>query len=839
MTRRLPAFLAFLACMLCMAGYAQQPIWVSPNGSDKNDGTAAKPYATLPAALRAVREQRRLNRNTATTDYQIVLKSGTYVITDPVFLRPEDAGTPQSQTIITAAPREKPVLSGGIAITNWKPFSGKKDGLPAIAKGKVWVAELPLVNGRLFEFRQLWVNGQKAIRAKDRNGDSMNRIIRWVKADESCMIPAKNLPDLSQANGLEMLIHQWWAIAVLRVKSIIRYGDSVQLTFHSPESKIQNEHPWPAPWMSADYGNSAFYLCNALALLDEPGEWYADIAQRKLYYWPRTNENLANASVIAPYAETLVDIQGTREQPVSYISFKGIGFEHTGWLRPSQQGHVPLQAGMYLLDAYKLKIPGTPDKASLENQAWIGRPAAAVSLQYTQHTLFENCRFEHIAATALDYTEGSHRDKANGNLFKDIGGTAIQLGKFSDAAFETHLPYRPADVREVCTYNTVTNNLVTNAANEDWGCVGINAGYVANATIAHNEISDVGYMGICVGWGWTKSVNVMKENYITANKIHHYAKHLYDVAGIYTLSAQPGTVIAGNVIDSIYKAPYAHIPSHWFYVYTDEGTAYVTVKDNWCPSEKFLQNANGPGNAWSNNGPGVHDSIKQNAGLEKAYQYLLQEKVVDAGRSINKEKPLVIEIVQPAGQPLNLQTLKTVLLANKVDTNTIYQWQNHYVVFAKVPDIFVLTGKLRKAFEAATVRVYDDQFYAFDRSRCTDTGTARQWDHILLTANLVADTAKQRQYLQYHATQFEQWPELSKGFCNASFQQLLLYRNGRQLMLIISIPKGESLDKLNPKTTENNPRVNEWNKLMQQYQEGIEGTKPGEVWVFLGKVSSE
>ena len=52
-------------------------------------------------------------------------------------------------------------------------------------------------------------------------------------------------------------------------------------------------------------------------------------------------------------------------------------------------------------------------------------------------------------------------------------------------------------------------------------------------------------------------------------------------------------------------------------------------------------------------------------------------------------------------------------------------------------------------------------------------------------------------------------------------------------MLIISIPKGESLDKLNPLTTKNNPRVDEWNKIMEKYQEGIEGTAKGETWVFL------
>jgi hypothetical protein len=36
----------------------------------------------------------------------------------------------------------------------------------------------------------------------------------------------------------------------------------------------------------------------------------------------------------------------------------------------------------------------------------------------------------------------------------------------------------------------------------------------------------------------------MKNNLVTGNKIHHYGTWMYDVAGIYTLSAQPGSVIA-------------------------------------------------------------------------------------------------------------------------------------------------------------------------------------------------------------------------------------------------------------------------------------------------------
>jgi len=36
-----------------------------------------------------------------------------------------------------------------------------------------------------------------------------------------------------------------------------------------------------------------------------------------------------------------------------------------------------------------------------------------------------------------------------------------------------------------------------------------------------------------------------------------------------------GTLITENRIDSIYTAPYAHDPQHWFYFYFDEGSSYI------------------------------------------------------------------------------------------------------------------------------------------------------------------------------------------------------------------------------------------------------------------------
>lgn len=615
----------YLIAMVLLAGSVQQTvcaadIWVAANGSDNNAGTREKPMATVSMALRKAREMRRLKDPTIANGIHIIVQGGLYQFDEPLFVRPEDSGTPESPTVIEAAPGAvAPVFSGGVSITGWRKTTEKIPGLPAAAQGKVWVANAPMAGGRLLEFRQLWVNEQKATRARDRNADSMNRILSWNFETEKCVIPKPATAGWEKATALEMVIQQWWAIAILRIKSVTVQGDSAILGFHQPESRIQSEHPWPAPWISQKTGNSAFYLTNAIQLLDQPGEWYLDMQHQRVLYWPRAGEDLRTASVVAPSLETIVRVAGTIDNPVSHVYFKNIHFSYATWLRPSQQGHVPLQAGMYLLDAYKLKIPGTPDKKGLENQGWIGRQPAGVELQFVHNTGFERCRFTHMAATALDYIKSTYNDTIVGCTFKDIGGTGVQAGIYSDESFETHLPYSPADERTLCRNLTISNNYVTDCTNEDWGCVGISAGYVQGINIEHNEVYDVSYSGICVGWGWTKTVNALRNNRIHANLVHHYAKHVYDVGGLYTLSAQPGSVISDNCVYDIVKAPYPHDPNHYFYIYLDEGSAYITLKNNWCEAEKFMKNSNGPGNTWENNGPMVADSIKKAAGLEAAF----------------------------------------------------------------------------------------------------------------------------------------------------------------------------------------------------------------------------
>ena len=593
-------------------------IYVSLQGNDKNPGTKEAPFNTLNRAIKQAREWRRLNRPEVAGGIYIRLEEGVYAQRNSLFLRPEDSGTPDSPTVICAVDGAHPVISGGVAVTGWKRGCNHP-AVPEKLKQKIWSAEAPLIGNRRVETRQMWVNGHKVQRAAQFPDGGLERMIDFNPEEQTITIPVSqsvNPERLQNAGQLEMIVHQRWAIAILRVKSIDAKDGQAVVRFHEPESHLEFAHPWPQPVIGGEKGNSSFCLINALELLDQPGEWFQEYPSGTIYYYPQASENMETAEVIIPTLETLVTIDGTLSRPVKHIQFNGITFAHTSWMRPSFQGHVTLQGGFPLLDAYKLQEPGLPEKAELENQAWITRPETAIRVRGAEHIDFKHCTFRHLSSTGLDYEWAVTASSVEDCQFTDIGGTALLVGAFPDGGFETHIPFIPADVRELCSHITIRNNFISNVTNEDWGCVGIGAGYVRNMDISHNEVCHLNYSGICVGWGWTSLESGMCNNRIEANYVHHFARRLYDAGGLYTLSNQPGSVMRNNRIEHLIEAPYA-TNDRAFYIYLDEATDGYTMENNWCPAERFDSNRPGKKNVWKNNGPQVADSIKYKAGRIK------------------------------------------------------------------------------------------------------------------------------------------------------------------------------------------------------------------------------
>lgn len=530
------------------------------------------PGGSLPMAVRQAREMMRLGKADSVT---ITLARGVYRLTSPLVLLPEDS--------------HLRIVGDGAVVCGSQPVGGWRQ------EGRLWVADAPMVNGRRVLTRQLWVGGRKCLRSTQFGQYKLDRLIGFDPLRRTITIPTpENVEVLSEAPDLEMLVHQRWAVAILRVRELKPVGDSTVVTFHEPESYLEFSHPWPQPVIGGERGSSSYCLMNAKELVDEPGEWFQDYATGRIYYMPREGESIDGTTAEVPVVERLMDISGAPGLRVADIYIKGVTFAYSAWTRPSRLGHVTLQGGFPLLDAYKLPVEGLPWAERLENQAWVERPDAAVRVEWASGVTFDGCTFEHIGATALDFAYADKNVAAEGCTFSDIGGTALMAGSFAEGASEVHRPYQvSADQEEYCDTILIRNNVIADAANEDWGAMGIGCGYVRNAAVTGNSVSHVNWCGICVGWGWTPRDTGMRGNTISRNTVSDYARMLHDSGGIYTLSAQPGSSITGNVISEPADAPYA-TNDRVFKLYLDDSSDGFTISGNTMRKDQI--GTNHPGN---------------------------------------------------------------------------------------------------------------------------------------------------------------------------------------------------------------------------------------------------
>lgn len=270
MKTKMICFIAFISYTFYLTA---GDIYVSPYGNDKAAGTRQSPLQTLEQAIKQAREWRRLQSPETTGGINILLEEGIYPQYKSLFIRPEDSGTTDSPTRITTVPNAHVVLSGGVPVTGWE--QGCEDTrIPKTLRNKIWVAEAPRMGNRILETRQMWVNGAKAQRAAQFPDGVMERMIDFNPEEETITIPTPQTAGLNTASQVEMIVHQRWAIAILRVKEMITEGAKTVVRFHDPESRLEFAHPWPQPVIDGEKGNSSFCLVNALELLDQPGEWY-------------------------------------------------------------------------------------------------------------------------------------------------------------------------------------------------------------------------------------------------------------------------------------------------------------------------------------------------------------------------------------------------------------------------------------------------------------------------------------------------------------------------------------------------------------------------------------
>lgn len=584
---------------------------VSPSGNDAGEGTLTAPFKTLEQAQRAVRGVNKSMKE----DINVYLHEGTYQLTSTLRLSNADGGTNGHYVRYMAAPGETPLVTGGIPVNGWEIYDADKN---------IWCAK-----DVVSRFRQLYVNGKKAIRARHPNvkpnGDHyFNRLAKVDTFGRAFDVYTDQIKQLENIKKSEIHVMVAWADQVLRIDDVKYNGNTCKIIPQDPERTRLFRRAYPmlgTAFMSNPPKQQCYYLENDMSLLDMQGEWYLDEDSNTLYYIPRDGEDMTTANVVAPNLETLIEVTGeSTKNKVENISFSGIVFAHTNYLRPSKEGFLNLQAGQF---AVKVE-----DRGYLKsNEFMLWHPEAGIEVTNASRVIFEDNIFTQMAATGLDFTSGTNDTRIEGNVFTEIGGSSISIGKFApDSLTEIHKGYNPSDRDEICTRDTVKNNYVHNTTNEIQGGVPILGGYPRNIVIEHNEVSYANYSGISVGFGWTKNETAMDGNKINYNEIHHIARLLCDGAAIYTLSNQGRNgQIMYNYSHDISGSDWA---DYWTCpIYQDEGTSGFEIAYNVAVNAPKGTACNQCGSNYTHDNDGSDKGVINNAGIEQKYKSIKNKDI--------------------------------------------------------------------------------------------------------------------------------------------------------------------------------------------------------------------
>lgn len=509
-----------------------------------SQGEGAECIKSRPCSLQDAQELARQLMQENPQDIRVFLHGGTYQLDSPWNFGSEDSGLDGFTIYYLPYRNEKPVISGGADITNWES-----------AGNGIFKAKVPGLRTR-----QLYVGGKRAVRAREPNQENETdmgpylRFLKWDIENHRLQVLTKDISvwgneyqgDNPPMNPVEMIVQSHWHLYIFRVENLLAESGKTWVVPSLPErdepsfGHIASLDPQGDPQKQESY-----YWENSYEFLDVPGEWYLDEIEEVLYYKPRQGENLTEIRVVAPNLETLVNIEGQANQFVENLVFKGLAFEYSTWLGPSDTGYAPWQAALRSSSHSGDPFPGALRIANARNISIISN------------------EFRHTGMHGLVTAGFTHKLQIEGNSFDDLSGAAIMLDVI-------------ANPEGGSVGDRIANNRIHQTGRVYTDACGIWASFPDGLVIEHNELSNLPYTGISIGWRWNTSPTAAQNNYIAHNHIFHVMQKHDDGAGIYILGSQPGTRLFGNYIHNLeYSSFSGSYPIAG--VYLDEGSDEMTL----------------------------------------------------------------------------------------------------------------------------------------------------------------------------------------------------------------------------------------------------------------------
>ncbi|MGQ1784588.1 MULTISPECIES: right-handed parallel beta-helix repeat-containing protein [unclassified Saccharicrinis] len=326
-------------------------------------------------------------------------------------------------------------------------------------------------------FDQLVVNGQPQILARYPNYHEKGGYWQGYAADA---ISAERIKNWKHPEGaIFHAMHRGkWGGMHYKITGVDESGEAIL------EGGFQNNRPSnPHP----EYR----MVENVLEELDTPGEWYLDEETDKIYYWPKENVNVETATCEGVVLKSLIELKGTKAEPVQDISIEGIKFEHTQ---------------RTLFEEYE----------PLLRSDWTMYRGAALFIEGAENCQIKNCEFTNLGGNVIYVSSYNRNIEIAGNHIHDCGASAICfVGEASAVRSPSFIYGQFVQLNDMDTIAGPKNdlypkdciakdNLIHRIGRVEKQVAGVQIAMAMAITVSHNSIYNVPRAGINIGdgtWG--------------------------------------------------------------------------------------------------------------------------------------------------------------------------------------------------------------------------------------------------------------------------------------------------------------------------------------------------